>query len=166
MSTVVGKVVCACAGGMLLLGALHAHAATVVTDTVVNQTTQTQSKVSVTFGQIFKNGDVPRGATVAATLNGQPVTLQVDPKATNPDGSLRHAVLTVMVPSLPGHAKLPLTLSTQPAPTTTAQSDPVSLSQLLATGYDAKVALNIGGKSYTTDARTLLQAASTAHATS
>ncbi|WP_240046329.1 hypothetical protein [Rhodanobacter glycinis] len=164
MSTVFQKLAWACTGGVLLLGALHVRAATVVTDTVVSQVSQAQGNVSVTFGQIFKSGDVPQGTTLAATVNGQPVGLQVDPKATNPDGSLRHAVLTAMVPSLPGNAKWPLTLSAQPAPTVAEKVDHVSLSRLLATSYDAEVSLNMGGKSYTANARALLQVASTAHA--
>ncbi|HEY9511221.1 MAG TPA: hypothetical protein VIQ48_01475, partial [Rhodanobacter sp.] len=147
----------------MLLAVVHAQAATVVTDNVVSQAARTQSDVPVTFGQVFKNGDVPRGATVAATVNGQPVSLQVDPKAINPDGSLRHAVLTVMVPSLPSKAKLPLTLSTQSAPAAAGQAGPASLAQLLATDYNASVALNMGDKTYTADARKLLQAAKSAN---
>ncbi|EQD56541.1 hypothetical protein B2A_05201, partial [mine drainage metagenome] len=69
-----------------------------------------------------------------------------------------------MVPALPGNATLPLTLSTEPARMATGQTSPVSLSQLLATNYDAKVSINIGGKSYTADARSLLQTASSARA--
>ena len=148
---------CAFAGSMLLIGTAEARAGTIVTDTVVSQTAKTQTVVPVTFGQIFKAGDVPRGATIAAALGGKPVTLQMDAKATNPDGSLRHAVLTAIVPSLPGNAKLPLTLSTGPA--STGQGAPITLSQLLATHYDAKVALDIGGKNFTADARALLMAA-------
>ncbi|TAL87928.1 MAG: hypothetical protein EPN69_17580 [Rhodanobacter sp.] len=140
----------------------------VVTDQVISQTAQTQNNVAVTFGQVFKRGDVPRGATLAATFHGQPVTLQVDAKATHPDGSLRHAVLTVMLPSLPGKATLPLVLSTQlpaqPARTATVQAGSASLAQLLATSYDAKVSFDVDGKTYRADARALLQAASTAHA--
>ncbi|HKZ10785.1 MAG TPA: hypothetical protein VJL61_08765 [Rhodanobacteraceae bacterium] len=135
-------------------------AGTVVTDSVFSRSTQGQQDVAVTFGQVFKDGDVPRGATLAATLNGQPVTLQVNPKATNPDGSLRHAVLTAMVPSLPAGAKLPLTLYTGAALT----GPTIGLSQLLATGYDAKISLNIGGTLYTASARSLLQAANLAGA--
>jgi hypothetical protein len=159
MNQVLVKVLYSCAGCVLLLGAVQARAETVVTDNVISTVAQAQTRVPVTFGQIFKAGDVPRGATVTATLNGQPVTLQVDSKATNPDGSLRHAVLTAMVPSLPAHAKLPLALSTSPAPTTTGVGKPISLSQLLATNYDAKVSLKISGTNYTVDARMLLQAA-------
>ncbi|WP_344463781.1 hypothetical protein, partial [Amnibacterium kyonggiense] len=134
---------------MLLLGAGTARAGTVVTDHVISTGAQAQTNVPLTFGQIFKAGDIPRGETVTATLDGQPVALQVDSKATHPDGSLRHAVLTAMVPSLSGNANLPLTLSTGPAPTATGLDQPVSLSQLLATSYDADVSLNIGDRKYT-----------------
>src|SRR6185437_5643191 len=143
----------------LLLGT--AHAASIVTDTLVNQSARAQSNVAVTFGQVFKDGDVAKGATLTATLGGRTVALQVDPKATNPDGSLRHAVLTAMAPSLAARAKLPLTLSTGPAP---LAGPPIALSQLLATNYDAKVSLNIRGTTYSVNARTLLQTANGAKA--
>jgi len=156
---IIGKTLLVCAGGMSLLGAAQAYAGTVVTDQVVSQSTQTQTSIPVTFGQVFKGGDVPAGSTVLATLNGQPVPLQVDTKATNPDGSLRHAVLTAMVPSLPGGGTLPLTLASGSPAASMAQGAPISLSQLLATNYDAKVSLNIGGVNYSVNARGLLQAA-------
>jgi hypothetical protein len=150
------------AGGMLLTGVPQAHAGTVVTNRVVSQTTQTQTSIPVTFGQVFKAGDVPRGTTLEATLGGKQVMLQVDAKATNPDGSLRHAVLTAMVPELPKHARLPLALSTAPA--ASDPGNPVRLSQLLATQYDAKASLDISGNRYTADARALLQTAQSADA--
>ncbi|MEO8779266.1 MAG: hypothetical protein ABI389_11430, partial [Rhodanobacter sp.] len=146
----------------MLLSAAYAHAATVVTDNVVSQATLPQNNVPVTFGQVFKAGDVPRGATVTASLNGQPIALQVDVKATNSDGSLRHAVLTAIVPSLQGSATLPLTLATASSPT--AQSAPISLSQLLATNYDAQVSLTVNGQPYKANARKLLQTASSGSA--
>lgn len=101
-----------CAAVTLLLGTMQVQAETVVTDHVVSGTKQMQHDVPITFGQVFKAGDVPRGVTLTASLDGQPVPLQVDVKATNPDGSLRHAVLTTMPPSLPGGTRMPLTLST------------------------------------------------------
>ena len=152
------KLLYGCAGCALLLGATQAHAATVVTNSTISTVTYAQTNVPVTFGQVFKQGDVPAGSTVVATLNGQPISLQVDAKATHADGSLRHAVVTTTVPSLAGAAKLPLTLSAgKPA----GAAGPISLSQLLATSYDANVSLNIGGQKYTASARTLLQAAKT-----
>ncbi|HJR30830.1 MAG TPA: hypothetical protein VJ889_19125, partial [Pseudomonas sp.] len=154
-----GKLMAACAACALMLGVAQAQSATVVTDSVVSQSTASQASVPVTFGQIFKTGDIPAGSTVTATLNGQPVALQVDAKATNPDGSLRHAVLTAVVPSLPGSGTLPLALSAGSPAASMAQGAPVSLSQLLATGYDASVSVNLGGTTYSVNARGLLQAA-------
>ena len=149
-----------CTEMVLWFGVASAHAA-VVTDHVISESSHAQKNVPVTFGQVFKDGDVPKGATLTATLDGQPVSLQVDPKATNPDGSLRHAVLTLVVPSLTGKATLPFAISAAPS---MARGAPITLQQLLATDYNAKVSLDIGGTAYTADARTLLQAASTAHA--
>ena len=137
-----------------------ASAGTVVTNNLISQSSASQTNIPVTFGQIFKDGDVPQGETVVATLNGQPLQLQVDAKATNPDGSLRHAVLTVLIPSLAGDVTQPLAISTA-SPTT--QGSSITLTQLLATGYDANVSLNIGGTVYTADAKSLLQAANSAN---
>ena len=137
-------------------------AAVVVMDQMLSQSAQTQTNVPVTFGQVFKGGDVAKGKTLVATLNGQSVPLQVDAKATNPDGSLRHAVLTVMVPRLAGSAQLTLTLATGSGPT--QQGGPITVSQLLATNYDAGVSLTVDGRPYTAHARKLLQAASGANA--
>lgn len=158
------KVLCGCAGCVLLLGAAPARAATVVTDNVISTIARAQTDVPVTFGQVFKAGDIPRGSTVTATLKGQPTALQVDSKATYPDGSLRHAVLTLTAPTLPGKATLPLTLSASPSPAAIAAEPPISLSQLLATNYDASVSLNLGDRKYTANARALLQTANDATA--
>lgn len=155
---------CGCVGGLVLLAAVPARAATVVTDNVISTIARAQTAVPVTFGQVFKAGDIPRGSTVTATLKGQPIALQVDGKATYPDGSLRHAVLTVTAPTLPGHATLPLTLAAGPAPAPAGLDPPVSLSQLLATSYDTSVSLSIGGRNYTANARALLQAANATNA--
>ncbi|MEO5811761.1 MAG: hypothetical protein ABIU96_11515, partial [Rhodanobacter sp.] len=141
----------------MLFGAVSAQAATVVTDTVVSRSAQAQRNVPVTFGQVFKSGDVPRNATVTASLNGQPVTLQVDAKATHPDGSLRHAVLTMIVPALGANSRVPVMLTAEPS--LPGGSRPITISQVLATSYNAWVSLNIAGKAYTANARALLQAA-------
>lgn len=155
----VAAVAIALTGCALSLIAPHAHAGNVVTDHVMSEAARSQANVPVTFGQVFKTGDVPRGQTVTATLDGKPITLQVDAKATNPGGSLRHAVLTALVPSLGGHADLPLALSSAPA---AAHASAINIEQLLATHYDASIALDLAGVHYTANARTLLQAAAKA----
>jgi hypothetical protein len=143
------------AGSALLLTPATALAGRIVTDYVVSQGAKTQERVPVTFGQVFKSGDVPRGSTIAAAIRGEPVELQVDAKATYGDGSLRHAVLTANVASLPGNAKRALELSATDA-SAAKQSVRVGLQQLLATDYNAKVLLHINGEDYTADARALL----------
>jgi hypothetical protein len=111
--------------------------------------------VWVTFAQPFAPGHVPAGTTVAARLSGTNVPLQVDAKATHADGSLRHAVLTALVPTLPasGSATLELVASTTPL-----SGEPLAASDLLATPFDATISLTLGGSSYTASARALLSA--------
>jgi len=53
----------------------------------------------LTFGQVFKAGDVPRGATLSAVDGaGNPLPFQMDQPATYPDGSVRFAVLSTVAP--------------------------------------------------------------------
>jgi len=148
------SVVYVCVGSTLSMGVAQAGTL-LVTNNLINEGSQAQTNVAVTFGQIFKAGDVPAGDTLSATLGGQPIQVQVDAKATNPDGSLRHAVLTALVPSISSNYTEPLALSSaSPASTGAA----VTLAQLLATSFDATADINIGGTDYTVSAKQLLQA--------
>jgi len=53
----------------------------------------------VTFGQPFKPGDVPAHANlVGRDDKGNPLALQLDGRATHPDGSLRFAVVSAVLP--------------------------------------------------------------------
>ena len=55
----------------------------------------------VTFGQPFKPGDVPAHASLAAHDNkGNPLPLQIDGRTTHPDGSLRFAILSTVLPGV------------------------------------------------------------------
>ena len=77
----------------------------------------------ITFGQPFRRGDVPKGASLRAIdSNGQNLPLQVDQPATHPDGSLRFAVLSTEIPNLEvgEHRSVSLQLgvpSVEPKPT-------------------------------------------------
>jgi hypothetical protein len=129
-------------------------ASDITTVTLISKSASAQTNVPVTFGQVFRPGDVPAGSSVTATTNsGGSVTLQVDKKATHADGSLRHAVLTARLGNLGSNGTEILHLSTGSAASGTA----VSLSDLLATSFDAEVRLNVGGTTYTASARSLLQ---------
>jgi hypothetical protein len=70
-----------------------------------------QSDVPLTFGQVFAPGDVPRGAGLAAKLaDGSLLPLQLDVKASHPDGSVRHAVISLVLPRLGAGKDLGLAL--------------------------------------------------------
>lgn len=123
-------------------------------NTALSLSAQSQSSVPLTFGQTFAPGAVPAGQTLALTIDGAPTPLQVDPKATHGDGSLRHAVLTTILPSLAANAGLPLSLTT----TSPGIGSPIAASALLATSFDSIVTATLGGTAYRASARELLQA--------
>jgi hypothetical protein len=116
-----------------------------------------KSELPITFGHAFGVGEVPDSSALAARLDsGNAVPLQIDVKATHGDGSLRHAVLTAVLPELlsGGTRSIGLTSSTNPL-----QGTPVDLDSLLSTEFDATVNADIGGTNYSASARNLLQSA-------
>src|SRR5579875_694341 len=127
--------------------------------TAVNLSHRALQQVPMTFGEPFLAGDIPKGSTIVAYADGQALPTQADIKARNPDGSVRHAIVTVELPSLGGGASMPLSLRGIPeasAPTGHA----LSLHDVLESGFDASVEINIAGQPWRLDARDLLQHAS------
>ena len=144
---------------VLAIGSVAAaHAAGTTTVTISTASSTPLTNIPITFGQVFKPGDIPASAVLSATTaSGTTIPLQVDKKATHGDGSLRHAVLTAQLPSLASGSAQAITLSTGgSAPSGSA----MTLANLLATPFDAQVQLNVGGTTYTASARTLLQSGS------
>lgn len=155
---------CALSGCVQAFGMAHPvtvagateNAAPIVT--AVNLSASGLQNVPVTFGQPFRDGDIPVGDTVAAFLNGQALPTQTDIKARNPDGSVRHAILTVLLPALSGSSSETLTL--QPSPGSLAvRRKNLTLEDLLQTRFDAAIDLDIVGQPWRLDARALLQRA-------
>jgi hypothetical protein len=104
----------------------------------------------VTFGQVFRPGDIPAGATVAARHAGDPLPLQVDVKATHADGSLRHAILTLDVPRLEAGTTFEVELVSSEEPT---PSEPIAVADVMARGFETTVRVKVGGKVYNASAR-------------
>jgi hypothetical protein len=147
------------ASALLLLASFAADAGPKVADLSVESLSgSAQSGLSLTFGHVFKEGDVPAGSTVGAALaDGTVVPAQVDRKATHQDGSLRHGVVTIKLASLPANGVQPFSLTLEPQVAAVA---PVRLEQLLATSFDSVVRLTVNGTVYSASARKLLQAVS------
>lgn len=133
---------------LLALAALAAGpllAADVTHITVENPSDSAKTHAVVTFGLVFKAGDVPPGLSLQSSEG----SLQVDPKATHPDGSLRHAVLTLDVGAMAAHAAKTVGLRIGGPP----PGAPHQLSDLAATSFDAKVTVTLAGVAWTASVR-------------
>src|SRR4051812_31709205 len=72
-----------------------------ITCVEIMQSGSVTDTLPVTFGQVFKIGDVPRQAHLTAEDGqGKRLPLQMDESATYPDGSLRFAVLSTSLPHM------------------------------------------------------------------
>ena len=113
-----------------------------------------QANVPVTFGQVFAAGDLRRADVLAGKLGGATVPLQVNVKATHADGSVRHAIISAILPKLAAGATGTMTLDTggvvPPGSNTPAD--------LLATGFTASASATIAGVRYSASADQLLKA--------
>jgi hypothetical protein len=119
-----------------------------------------QDEVPVTFGQVFAPGDVkPSERLVGKLADGSTLALQVDAKARHPDGSLRHAVISTVVPRLAKGEALMLALAkdTGTAPPAKA-AKAATPADLLAQGFQADVVLQLDGQEWTASATRLLAA--------
>jgi hypothetical protein len=83
-----------------------------ITGVVIDSTARAdQSNLPLSFGQVFAPGDLPRGAALSGKLaDGTLLPLQLDVKASHPDGSVRHAVVSAILPRLGAGKELGLAL--------------------------------------------------------
>ncbi|MEW6021021.1 MAG: hypothetical protein AB1807_02660 [Pseudomonadota bacterium] len=122
-----------------------------ITGVAVENTGGEQTKVPLTFGQVFAPGDLPRGAGLSGKLaDGSTLPLQVDVKATHPDGSVRHAVISALLPRLAKGQGAGIALVKGGARSDDARARPD-----LDSG--ASVAITIDGERYTASADRLLK---------
>jgi len=129
-----------------------------ITVQAVNLSSQRLQQVPITFGQPFHAGDVPRGHTILAYAGGRELLTQANIKARNPDGSVRHAILTVLLPALGSHGSE--TLKLRPVAITAATKErALTIGDVLQAKFDAGVKFKIGGEVWHLDARKLFQAA-------
>lgn len=132
--------------------------AEIVSVTVESTAGADAQDVPVTFGQIFAPGDVPAGTFVGVTSGGEPLaTVQLDDKATHPDGSLRHGIISLVLPSLAAGGSADLTIVTADG---ALGGDPLSLDALLAGSFDAVVTATLGSTAYHASARDALESGS------
>jgi hypothetical protein len=131
-------------------------AGTAITDVRFENTSATvQNKAPVTFGQIFAVGHLQATDVLSGRLDdGTVVPLQLDVKAKHANGSVRHAVISAVLPTLAANTTRTMSLikgGTAPTGSTT-------LNALLSTGFTFAVHANVGGVDYYASADELLKA--------
>lgn len=130
-------------------------AAAITTVNLENGAAVVQSNVPFTFGQVFAAGHLAKGMSLTGRLDsGEILQLQVDAKAFHPDGSVRHAIISGIAPSIA--AKQARQMALIPASATTGAS--ITTAQLLSSGFTASVSATIGGQRYTVSADELIKA--------
>jgi hypothetical protein len=110
----------------------------------------------LTFGQVFAPGDLKRTDALHGRLGkGRTLPLQVDVKATHADGSVRHAVISALLPAAAKAQALALVKGANKA--AAPSGPPASVQSLLDAGFTAAVSAVIGGQAWTASADKLLR---------
>ncbi|MFZ1989572.1 MAG: hypothetical protein WAW96_07340 [Alphaproteobacteria bacterium] len=94
----------AVAAGLVSAGAARADSAPLAQFTVITEGATPARTVS--FGQIFQTGRVHPGDHLTSRVGDKTAELQMDAKALNHDGSVRHAVITIALPDIGARAHL------------------------------------------------------------
>ncbi len=116
---------------------------------------ETPRDVPLTFGQVFRRGAFTAAPAVRA--GGDTISAQVDVQRRHDDGSIRFAAVSVVVPKIPAGQRT--TLHLVEGRGTASSRPPITVQQLLATKFDARVVFRLtDGTTLHADARDLLSA--------
>lgn len=117
----------------------------VITDMELQNQGAAATNVPFTFGQIVTMGQFSKNDGLAARLsNGALVRLQVDVKATHADGSVRHMIVSGVLPALAAGQIEKIELVKANA----VEATPATLSALTSAGLTGSVNLTLNGVQY------------------
>jgi hypothetical protein len=116
----------------------------------------TTSNYPVQVGRAFAEGELPNGELPQAWVGAAPVSTQVDVKARWSDNSLKHAVVSFLIPTFTSAT----TYTIRFTPGNTVGNTALTQGQMDDAGYDfdAVISLTNGGTTRTASARTMLLA--------
>jgi hypothetical protein len=138
----------------LLLAPHPALAQTANTVQIFDTSGSTQTNRAVSLSRPFSQGEISSFAQ--AIVNGTPVLTQCDVKNRWPDGSLKFAVVSFVVPSLPSGGSVTVSFSNQG---TGNNAGFLTQAQMLASGFGFDGTIEMTGAStQTVSARTILAA--------
>ncbi len=143
-------VVALCVACVLLTAAPAAQG--VNSMTVTDKSGVARTNYPLEFGRPFVQGEIANYPQVL--VNGSAVTTQADVKQHWPDGSVKHAILSLLVPSIAASGSVTLTFQNQAS----GNNTPLTQTQMLASGYnfDAVIQIVSGGNTRTASGRTML----------
>jgi len=106
----------------------------------------------VRIARPFVRGEIKSAAQ--AVVDGRPIPTQCDVKTRWPDGSVQHAILSFVIPQVPGGGSLKIDFVNQPA----APDVDIDKAQFLAPrfDFDAQIQITRAGKSEVVSARKML----------
>jgi len=118
----------------------------IVTDVRLQNIGVAQTNMPFTFGQVFVAGAIkPTEGLVARLADGTLLPLQVDVKATHSDGSIRHAIISGVLPSLAVSQVQTLTL----AKSALQSKGAITPQSLINAGLTGKTTITVDGVKYT-----------------
>lgn len=83
---------------------------------LVNDSLDRTTSQVVTFGQILPQGAIRPGTPLSVVLNGAAAAAQMNAKVLYPDGSVRHAIISMVVPAMRGGTSWQGTIAAGPGP--------------------------------------------------
>jgi hypothetical protein len=117
-----------------------------------------KTALPLSFGQAFAQGDLKPGDTLVGRLgDGATLPLQVDVKATHPDGSVRHAVISALLPAPGKTGAQALALVKDKTKAGAKAGAHASVQALLDAGFTASASATIDGQAWTASADKLLR---------
>lgn len=136
----------------------------IVTDFVLESTSPTnQVQLPFTFGQTFIPGDLaPADFLVGKVAGEADIPLQFNVMATHPNGSVRHAIISGILPALAAGSSKAVSMVRS---ATGVSTTPAASNTIMAGGLSASVNINIGGTAYSVNLASAIASlpASSAH---
>lgn len=128
----------------------------VITDIKIQNTAAAQTNVPFTFGQVFAVGALQSSEGLVAKLaDGTVLRLQTDVKATHADGSVRHAVISGVLPALAASQVQTLEL----AKSSVTEQSTVTPQSLVDAGLTGSVNVKLDNVQYSASLATTLSTA-------
>jgi len=128
----------------------------VITDIKIQNTAAAQTNVPFTFGQVFAVGALqPSEGLVAKLADGTALRLQTDVKATHADGSVRHAVISGILPKLAASE----TQTIQLAKSSVAEQSSATPQSVIDQGLSSSISVTLDKVNYSASLATAMSEA-------